>query len=345
MKRGDFLKTFSFGAASLSFLNRRGISFPQKHLVKPQRLKEGDTVALTAPAGIVYGDDEFEKMHEVLESFGLKVRFGEFVRKRFGYFSGTDQQRALDLNRFFADRTVDAIVAVRGGWGCSRILPYLDFDLITRNPKIYCGFSDNTTLHLAFLQYCGMVSYHGPNGNSDWTDLTRENFREVLMEGKRAIFQSNSHVDTITAGIAEGPLLGGNLTILTTSLGTDYQPDLTGAILFVEDVGEPVYKVDRMLTHLIRAGTLEGLKGFIFGRCTDCEKGSGENRFTMMEIFHHHIKPLGIPAVYGVDIGHEEDNFTIPVGIGARLDANSGIFELTEKAVAEERASQDESEI
>lgn len=337
MRRGDFLKTFGFGAMALPILNNSSaVQTRPAQLVKPKRLQEGDTIALTAPAGIVYGDDEFERMRKELESFGLNVKFGEFVRKKYGYLSGTDQQRALDLNRFFADRSVDAIMAVRGGWGCARILPYLDFGLIARNPKIYCGFSDNTTLHLAFLQKCGMVSYHGPNGNSDWTKLTKKSFRDVLMDGKKAAFHSKSSVETITAGTAEGPLIGGNLTILTTALGTGYQPDLNGAILFVEDVGEPVYKVDRMMTHLARAGMLDGIKGFIFGRCTDCENGSGDNKFTMMEIFHHHIKPLGVPAIYGADIGHEEDNFTIPVGITARLDASNGVFELQESGVSED---------
>ncbi|MEX2345263.1 MAG: LD-carboxypeptidase [Balneolaceae bacterium] len=335
MKRGAFLKTLGLGTASLPFV-KPATARPvqnQHPLVKPRRLKEGDTIALTAPAGIVYGDDEFDKMQEALESFGLNVRFGEFVRRRYGYFSGTDHQRALDLNRFFADSSVDAIMAVRGGWGGSRILPHLDFDLIARNPKIYCGFSDNTTLHLAFLKQCRMVSYHGPNGNSDWTGLTKESFRNVLMEGKKASFHSNSYVETITPGTAEGPLIGGNLTILTTSLGTGYQPDVSGAVLFVEDVGEPVYKVDRMLTHLKSSGMLDQINGFIFGRCTNCENGSGDNRFTMMEIFQHHIKPLGIPAIYGADIGHEEDNFTLPIGIPARLDAGEGTFRLLESGV------------
>lgn len=344
MKRSDFLKTFGLGTVSLPFLTAAASSSTSP-LVKPKKLKKGDTIALTAPAGIVYGDDEFERMRDILESFGLRVKFGEFVRKRFGYFSGNDHQRALDLNRFFADPSVDAIMAVRGGWGCARIIPYLDFDLIARNPKIYCGFSDNTTLHLAFLQKCGMVSYHGPNGNSDWTDLTKNSFRDVLIEGKTPVFKSNSHVETITKGEAEGPLIGGNLTILTTALGTPYQPDLDGAILFVEDVGEPVYKVDRMLTHLKRSGVLDNIRGFIFGRCTRCENGSGDNQFTMMEIFHHHIKPLNIPAVYGVDIGHEEDNFTIPVGIRARLNADDGTFEMLERAVTVETENENEKQV
>lgn len=335
MKRRDFFKYAGAGLGSLSLPEARGLSLLSNHppLVKPKRLNRGDTIALTAPAGIVYDDTEFDRMQDELESLGLNVIFGEFVRKRYGYFAGHDHQRALDLNRFFASPDVDAIMAVRGGWGCSRILPHLDFDLIKKHPKIYCGFSDNTILHLALRKYCGFVTYHGPNGTSAWTDLTRSSFQEVLMEGKKTVFTSNSYIETIAAGEAKGPLMGGNLTLLTTSLGTPYQPDLSGAILFVEDVGEPVYKVDRMLTHLKAAGLLDEINGFIFGRCTDCEKNVGENDFTMMEILDQHLKPLEIPVIYGADIGHEEDNFTLPLGIDARLHAGKKVFELLEEAV------------
>lgn len=335
MKRRDFIKYagIGLGTVSVPFQQKKSEFFTQDTLIKPAKLKPGDTIALTAPAGIVYDESEFNRMQEELESMGLQVVFGEFVKERHGYFSGNDHQRALDLNRFFADPEVDAIMAVRGGWGCSRILPHLNFEMIREHPKIYCGFSDNTTLHLALRKYAGLISFHGPNGTSKWTELTRNSFRQVLMEGAMAEFRSNSSVETLTGGTAEGPIIGGNLTILTTSIGTPYQPDLTGAILFIEDIGESVYKVDRMLTHLKSAGILDQINGFIFGRCTDCEEDSGNNSFTMMEVLRHHIQPLNIPAIYGADIGHEDDNFTIPVGIQGRLNAGSRTFELLERAV------------
>jgi muramoyltetrapeptide carboxypeptidase len=333
MKRKDFLKTVGLGSAAIPFLDIQRDGIKSDKIIKPKRLKEGDTVALTAPAGIIYDEEQFDDMASQLRSFGLNVRFGEFVKKRYGYFSGTDHQRALDLNRFFADDEIDGIVAVRGGWGCSRILPFLDFDLIRENPKIYCGFSDNTTLHMAFLSYCGFTSFHGPNGNSEWTDLTQSSFKDVLMKGEKVNYISNSRVDRISSGVASGRFIGGNLTILTTALGTDYQPNTEGAILFVEDVGEPVYKIDRMLTHLHRAGVMDGIHGFIFGRCTNCEKERSENDFTLKQILDHHIKPLGVPAIFGADIGHEKDNFTIPIGLLGTLNADQGVFSLDEEAV------------
>ena len=301
-------------------------------LVKPKRLQPGDTVALPAPAGIVFNESDFTNMREVLESFGLNVIFGEFVRERHGYFSGRDDLRAKDLTRFFSDPEVDGIISVRGGWGSSRILSYLDFEIIKHNPKIFCGFSDITTLNLAFLKHCGFVTFHGPNGASEWTQLTRESFKTVLMDGEAATFKSVSRVRTIESGIAEGHLIGGNLTILTTAIGTSYQPDTKGSILFLEDISEPPYKIDRMLTHLKAAGMLDGISGFVFGRCTNCPKKSSPG-FTNEEIIRHHIKPLGIPSVMGVDIGHDPDNFTIPLGIQAKLHADSGEIELAEPAV------------
>jgi muramoyltetrapeptide carboxypeptidase len=334
MKRIDFLKTAGLGAAGLSMI--RGAGKPDSshvQLVKPERLRKGDTVALTAPAGIVYDEAEFDRMKRELESFGLNVVFGRYVRERHGYLAGTDGQRAHDLNGFFADKDIRGIVAVRGGWGCARILPHLDFDVIRKNPKIYCGFSDNTTLHMAFLKYANLISYHGPNGTSDWTELTRNSFKNVLMDAEAVEYQSNSNVDIIYPGSAEGRLIGGNLTILTTTLGTEYQPDTRGAILFVEDIAEPVYKIDRMLMHLKHAGVLQQINGLIFGGCTNCPDPA-RSHFTIKEVLRDHLRPYGIPVVIGKDISHDPDNFTLPQGVMARFNADRGTIRLLEPGVA-----------
>ena len=336
MKRGQFLKTFGLGAASLPFAAHSRLHSDHKNLVKPKRLKSGDTIGITAPAGIVFEERDYERMQRELEGFGLNVVFGKYVRERYGYFSGTDQQRADDLNRFFKNPDIDAIIAIRGGWGCARILPYLDFEMIAENPKIYCGFSDNTTIHMALMAYSNLVSFHGPNGNSEWTDLTKESFRQVLLNGDSAEYRSISQTDTIFPGVAEGRLIGGNLSILTTTLGTDFQPDCNGAILFVEDIGEAPYKIDRMMMHLKHAGVLDQISGFIFGQCTNCSRGSGTGpNFTNRQVLNHHLRSLEIPAVMGVDIGHDPDNFTVPQGISARMDADKGTFKLLESAVSD----------
>jgi len=331
MKRTDFLKTIGTVSVAPWALGKRNDSH-KKRLLKPKRLKPGDTVGLTAPAGIVFDEQEFVRMQQVLTDFGLRPVLGSNVKKRHGYLAGTDRERADNLNQMFVDPDIDGIMAVRGGWGCSRILPYLDFKAIARNPKIYCGFSDNTTLHHAFLAYCGLISYHGPNGTSDWSDLTRENFKSVLMDAEESTFQSESDVVTIRPGVATGKLIGGNLSILTTTLGTPYQPDFTDALLFVEDIGERSYKIDRMLAHLKQAGALDKISGFIFGKCTDCASGP-QPTFTVREVIEQYILPLEIPAIYNADIGHEEDNFTLPVSVNAELNADSGEIRLLEPGV------------
>ncbi|MCC5942014.1 MAG: LD-carboxypeptidase [Balneolaceae bacterium] len=161
MKRSDFLKLSSIGAIGLPAGMFEANKWADQDLEfkKPKKLENGDTIAFTAPAGVVHDLRDFSRMRNVLESMGLNVVFGEFVRERYGYFAGTDYQRAIDLMRFFDDDSVDAILAVRGGWGCARILPHLDYDVIKANPKIFCGFSDVTTLHLAFLKHCGLMTY------------------------------------------------------------------------------------------------------------------------------------------------------------------------------------------
>lgn len=331
MDRSDFLRLATAGLTSPSLMGF--LPGQKKKLIKPKRLQKGDTIGFAAPAGIVYEDSEFDRMKEVMESFGFEVVFGENVKKRFGYFAGTDVQRAEDLNRFFKDPEIDGIIAVRGGWGCARIIEHLDFEAIRKNPKVYCGFSDNTSLHLALQEYSGLVTFHGPVGTSEWTDFTKHSFKSVLMKGDEALYKTDGEVQTIFEGSVEGHLMGGNLSILVTSLGTPYQPDAKNALLFTEDIGEDPYRIDRMMTHLKHAGILEEINGFIFGKCTDCEESLSENDFTIREILDHHIKPLHIPAVMGVNIGHEPGNFTIPLGIDAKMDASTGSFQLTESAV------------
>ncbi len=340
MKRTDFLKQAGTLALAPTLLPAFANRTTRKGLTKPIQLSEGDTVGLVAPAGIVFDEADYDRMERVLKDYGLNIKYGEHVRDRHGYFAGRDKDRAKDLNNMFGDPDIDGIVAVRGGWGCARILPYLDFEMIKNNPKIYCGFSDNTTLHFALMKYANLVTYHGPTGNSDWSDLTIDHFKKVLIDGDSARMESNSELKLIRQGRAEGPFMGGNLTILTTTLGTSYQPDTSGAILFLEDIGEPSYKIDRMLTHLKSAGLLDDINGFIFGQCTNCGDGTAPT-FTLEEVLKQHIEPLGIPAVYNADIGHDEDNFTIPQGVKGELNADRKTIRLLEPGVTEREVIHD----
>jgi muramoyltetrapeptide carboxypeptidase len=331
MKRSDFIKTIGFGSLSAA-IPKATKRFRQSELNLPRGLQPGDTVGLVAPAGIIYDESEFERMQIELADFGLRTVFGDHVRDRHGYFAGKEEDRASDLNSMFENPDIDGIMAVRGGWGCARILPYLDFDMISQNPKVYCGFSDNTTLHHALMAYSSLQTFHGPNGNSEWTDLTKQSFESVVMNGDAARYSSVSDVVTIKGGTAQGQLIGGNLSILATTLGTPYQADYSGALLFVEDIGEDTYKIDRMMAHLEQAGVLDHMSGFIFGKCTDCSAGDPPT-FSLMQVLNHYLPKYEVPAVYNVDIGHEPDNFTIPMGAMAELNADLGFIKLSQPVV------------
>ncbi len=328
-------------AAGLGLGGDPGTGLP---VIKPERLREGDTVALVNPASATALRDSVQIVRESMEALGLKVRLGENVLRRRGYFAGTDEERAADLNRQFADPEIKGIIAVRGGWGCARLLPLVDFENIRKNPKILVGYSDVTALLLSIFARTGLVTFHGPVGMGPWNSFSTGYFRKILF-GKEApvlrnpeykgnnLTQVRDRVVTITPGRAAGRLLGGNLTVLTAIIGSGYLPDFKDSILFLEDVGENIYRIDRMLTQLKLAGILDAANGFIFGKCTDCGPGEGYGSLTLEELFDDFVRPLGIPAWQGAMIGHEAEKFTVPIGIEAAINSDAGTINLLEPAV------------
>lgn len=313
--------------------------------LKPPRLQAGDTVGLINPAGATFHPEDVVVARESLAALGLKVKAGEHLLDRYGYLAGSDKDRASDVNSMFADREVKAILTLRGGWGCNRLLDLLDYKLISRNPKILMGYSDITSLLLALNAKTGLVTFHGPVGISSWNKYSTDFVEKLLfnaevfsMENPKDIGDHLAQVDnrvlTINGGKVRGRLLGGNLSVLTAMVGSDYLPDFKGNILFLEEVGEDIYRVDRMLTQLKLAGILGHLSGFVFGKCSDCGPGRGYGSLTLEEVLDDHIKPLGIPAWYGSMIGHIEDKFTIPLGVEAEIDADRGRISLLEPAVS-----------
>jgi muramoyltetrapeptide carboxypeptidase len=304
-------------------------------LIKPRQLVVGDTVGLISPASAINQEDLTE-VREFLTAYGFKVKVGEHVLDRYGYLAGRDADRAADVNAMFADDGVQAILTMRGGWGCNRILPLLDYDLIRRHPKILMGFSDITSLLLAIIARSGVITFHGPVGISTWNwfDL---NYVERILLNKEAILMQNltSHrVETITPGKTRGRLLGGNLSVLAAMVGSPYLPPWKNTILFVEEVGEEIYRVDRMLTQLKLGGILEQLAGLIFANCSDCSKEEDrEPTLTLAQVLSELIAPLGIPAWYGSMIGHIQNNFTVPLGVEVEIDAERGTILMLEPAV------------
>ncbi|MBO6621082.1 MAG: LD-carboxypeptidase [Balneola sp.] len=337
ISRKQFLKNTglaSLGLAGLSKSSSNNEKTISNELILPKAISWNSTIGLVAPASPIYDSSQFDEMISTLNELGFNLKLGQHVQDQYGYLAGTDEDRAQDLMSMFTDPEVDAILCVRGGWGCNRIIDLLDYEIIKANPKPLIGFSDITSLHNALLSKTGLVSFHGPVGKSEWNSFTKNSFEEVLINKKRGVYELDElQIDafTITKGTAEGPLLGGNLSVLVAMLGSDYLPSFDNAILFLEDVGEDVYRLDRMLTQLKLNGILDQISGFIFGKCTNCDAGS--NSLTIPQLFDDLIKPLNIPAYYGAMISHEKLNVTIPVGIRARMNAEEMKFEALSSAV------------
>lgn len=337
MKRQAFLRLLGFAGLSslgeIAILNKNQ-KRSASSLLKPSKLSEGDTLGLISPASIIPERDRYGEIQSTLEDLGFKIKLGQYALERTGYLAGTDRQRAEDLNAMFADPDVDAIIPFRGGWGSNRILEYIDFKAIKNNPKPLVGFSDITSLLLSIYAKTGLITFHGPVGKSDWTDYTVQQFKKAVMTADPFSLhnKADQNLSVLRKGKAHGPLLGGNLTVLTSMLGSGYLPDFEGAVLFLEDVGEDVYRIDRMLTQLKLNGILDKISGLIFGQCTNCVPGNNYS-FSLMEVLNDHIQPLAIPACYGSMIGHVANMFTLPVGLPATFDAGRGEITFSESAV------------
>lgn len=313
---------------------------------KPKRLSPGDTVGLITPSTYVSDPDRLVLAERTLKYFGLKAKFGRNVRKRSGYLGGSAEERVADLHEMFSDPDVHAIFAIRGGFGAAHLLEQIDYGLIARNPKIFLGYSDITALHLAFQRKAGLVTFHGPVVLSRFSNYTQEHFRRALFETKPLGALTNPPdsdplrpvhtLRTVRPGKARGPLTGGNLTLISTTLGSPYDIDTKGRILFIEDVDEQPYSVDRMLTHLKLAGKFDGVAGIVFGECADCRprdfKPSFESNFSLGEIVDRILGNLNVPVLSGLTIGHTDDQLTLPLGVMATLDADKGQLIVEESA-------------
>jgi muramoyltetrapeptide carboxypeptidase len=314
--------------------------------VLPPRLRPGDMVGLINPAGATWNPVDIDIVRETFEALGLRVKVGAHVLDRFGYLAGRDQDRAADVNEMFGDPEVRGIVCVRGGWGSARLLPLLDFERIALNPKPLLGYSDITALHMALQARTGMISFHGPVGIAAWNRFNVDWLRRVVFEGEAVTFRNDSgfnpeatlvqrenRIRVIRPGTARGRLLGGNLTVLSAIVGSGHLPDFEGCVLFLEDVGEAPYRVDRMLTQLSLAGILEQAAAVVFGRCTDCDPGAGYGSLTLDDILVDRLGPLGVPAWHGAQIGHIDRQFTLPVGAEVEVDAEEGTIRMMGPAV------------
>jgi len=297
-------------------------------VIKPKALKLGDTIGIIAPASPTT-DERVIKAQERLIQMGFKVKMGKSPYERYGYLSGTDVVRAEDINTMFKDKEVDGIICIRGGYGTPRILQLLDYQAIKDNPKIFVGYSDITALHIAFTQIAGLVTYHGPMVASDmigdFSDFSKDNLFRAIMNTEPMGKISNpegEEITTINGGIAEGTIIGGNLSLIADTIGTPYEIDVKGKILFIEEVGEEPYNIDRMLNQLRLSGKLQEANGIILGDFNDCESKKHDENLTLEQVINDQIKPIGKPTIYNLQAGHCNPMVTLPLGVKARLDAD-----------------------
>lgn len=319
---------------------------PGRELLRPRRLQRGMTVGLVTPASNVWEDEDIRFACDVVASLGFKVKEGQNLYQRTQYLAGPDEARAADFNAMFADPDVDAVFCLRGGYGTPRILPLIDYENIRRNPKVLLGYSDITALLNAIYHRSGVITFHGPIAAQNFTEYTLGEFSKVLMHGEHPVplgapppfdrapgrVEDKNRITRFVGGRARGRLIGGNLTLLTTLLGTPFEPDFRNKILFLEDVGEAPYRVDRMLTQLWLAGKLQQVAGIVFGKFTEA-KVEG-NSFSMEHVLRERCLNLGVPVVRGLMIGHVEDQTVVPVGAMAELDGDAGTLVLRDKVVA-----------
>lgn len=318
-------------------------------LIKPAPLQAGQTIGLIAPASALDDQEQVLAAIETVASLGFQVKPGQHLFARHGYLAGSDAQRAADLNAMFADPTVAGVMVLRGGYGSSRLLPALDYDLIRRNPKALMGYSDLTTVLNTITAQTGLVTFHGPVMNYTFTEYTLGELHKVLFTPQAPVtlgapppftpqpgrVERTNRLTTIVGGKTRGHLLGGNLTLLTHLLGTPYAPDFAGKILFLEDVHEEIYRIDRMLTQLWLAGVFDQVAGVVMGKFTEYGRPRG---FSLSEVLAERCRAHALPSVQGLMIGHVADMTVIPIGCRAELDADAGTLTLLETAVRRREA-------
>lgn len=305
-------------------------------LARPRPLEPGARVALLAAAGPV-AEERLNRAHALCESLGLRAHSMPTATARLGFLAGSDEARLRDLQGALDDPAVDAVWALRGGYGSMRVLDRLDFARMRQRPKPFIGFSDNTAVLIA-LHAAGVMGFHGPHPGGDFPAETAAAFKSVLFgehPSTLPLRDSDPLPRTLRGGSADGPLLGGNLALLAALCGTRFAPDTRGAILFMEDVGEPVYRIDRLLTQLRLAGLFDGIAALAFGRFTEMEDEHDDR--TLEHVLQETANRIGVPAVVDLPIGHVPHNWTVPIGVRARLDADRASLTLLEPAVTTER--------
>ncbi|MEN8120027.1 MAG: LD-carboxypeptidase [Bacteroidota bacterium] len=315
-------------------------------IIKPARLKKGDTIGLITPAGPITAE-QLEQTKTLLNQLGYNTYHTNNVLLQKGYLAGTDSERLDDLHQMFKNEEVNAILCIRGGYGTPRLLDNIDYDLIRNNPKIFIGYSDITALLQAIYKFTGLITFHGIVGISDFTEYTKHNFLEILTNSNESLLIKSIEEDgnlneeykpyVIENGIVQGELAGGNLALMVALMGTPFEIDIEDKLLFIEDIGEAPFRVDRMLTQLILSGKLQKARAIVLGVFNDCDFNgddiTAENSLSLKEVITDRLSGLGIPVMYGFSFGHIANQAIFPVGIQAELNTEKKTIKLLEKVV------------
>ncbi len=309
---------------------------------KPKRIQKGDVIGLISPASTPEDLSKIEKSVKYFEKNSFKVEVGKNVGQYYGYLAGTDDERLSDLHSMFANKNVKAIFCLRGGFGSPRLLDKINYKLIQKNPKIFVGYSDITALQMAFLEKAGLITFGGPMPAVDFVDpistYTEEMFWTLVTTNKKigkVKLADEMKIRTLTKGTAAGRLVGGNLSLINSLVGTSFLPNMKDKILLLEDIGEMPYKIDRMLNHLRLAKIFQQIKSVLIGRFAECyENDPAKRSLTLGEVMDHYFGQLGKPVVYNFPHGHIADKLTVPFGAIIRINATKGFVEYTENAVS-----------
>lgn len=307
---------------------------------KPAALKKGDTIGLIATSSHIGNVEKVKKSENALNELGFNVVVGESCYLQYGYLAGPDEIRANDVNRMFKDKSIDGVFCIRGGYGTSRILDRLDYDMIKHNPKVFIGYSDITAIHIALNQICKLVTFHGPMVSTDmipeFESFSRESFlRAVTLNESLGLMSNpnNEEIKSLVGGCASGAIVGGNLSLVAATMGTKYEIDTKDKLLFLEDIDEEPYRVDRMLSQLRLAGKLDDCRGVILGDFNNCTPKNYNPSLSLMEVFEDIIVPAGKPVIYNFKSGHCSPMITIPFGVKAILNADECSLTFVEEAV------------
>jgi muramoyltetrapeptide carboxypeptidase len=344
MKRRNLLKMAA--AASLLSLSNLNIKADTQQksvsIIKPKKISAGSKVGIIAPGTAVTNPDDIAKCIEVMKYFQFDYKIGTSLLNGKGYKTKSVDERIGDLHEMFKDETVSAVFCIRGGYGSGQLLDKIDYELIKSNPKILLGYSDITALHSAIHKMTGLITFHGPVMLSAFNSYTLQNFKNIFFPESNEIILKNPDslsglrsaypIRTIQPGTASGRLVGGNLSIFSSLAGTKYFPDTENNILFLEDVGEVPFRIDRMLNQLRLSGTFDKCKAIIFGKCNDCDAGESQSTWDLSlgEVLDNYFGKLKIPSFYGLMIGHTPEQLTLPIGCEVSINSVDGTIKLLE---------------